>query len=766
MLSVPPGFTETRVATGADQFVAMAVSPDGRLFVSEKNGAVRVIKDDLLLPTPFVRLPVATDGERGVYGIAFDPDFTSNHYVYVYYTARSPVVHNRVSRFTARGDVAASGSEQVLLDLDRLANAYHNGGALHFGVDGKLYVSTGDDVPANAQSLSSDLGKILRINSDGSIPADNPFHDRTTGKYRAIWARGLRNPFTFAVQPTTGRFFINDVGGDGWEEVNEGKAGANYGWPATEGPFDAGRFPGYTNPVHAYRNPSNAAVTGGTFYNPPTAQFPASYRGDYFFGELWANEIRRLDPDTGNVSVFATNTARPVDLDVAADGSLYYLSNAPNNVGGRGQVFRIRYTGSAAPVIGTQPASQTVSVGQPVTFSVSASGATPLSYQWQRNGVSIPGATSSSYTVASPTTSLSGSSYRVAVSNSAGRATSNSAVLTVTSNRLPMGTIASPATGAVYRGGQAVSFSGSATDPETGGLPASAFTWEVVFHHNDHTHPFMAPRTGIRSGTFTIPRTGETAADVFYRIHLRVKDAAGLTHEVTRDVKPLVVDLKLATSVPGLSLTLDGSPVRAPFSTRAVAGLGRTIGAPPNQALGGVTYDFVSWSDGGAPTHGITTPDTSTTYTAVYRARGTTGSGNGLRATYFDSVNLTTPKVTRTDAAVNFNWGTGSPHSSMGADTFSARWTGFVQPAKSETHTFYVRTNDGARLWVNDQLLINKWGGLGLGEYSGSITLTGGRKYSIRLEYMEETLNAQVTLSWSSAGVSKQVIPSGRLFVS
>ena len=153
----PPGFTEGVVASGLTNPTAMAFAPDGRLFVSEQGGRLRVIKDGLLLPAPFVTLTVNAVGERGLLGVAFDPAFTTNHWVYVYYTATTPDIHNRVSRFTAGGDVALAGSELVLLDLNVepvTSSANHNGGALQFGLDGKLYISVGDngDV-SNSQSL-------------------------------------------------------------------------------------------------------------------------------------------------------------------------------------------------------------------------------------------------------------------------------------------------------------------------------------------------------------------------------------------------------------------------------------------------------------------------------------------------------------------------------------------------------------------------------------------------------------------------------------
>ena len=151
--TLPTGFTETRVATGLSNPTAMAFAPDGRLFVCQQGGQLRVIKNGALLPTPFLTVTVNSTGERGLLGVAFDPQFASNGFVYVYYTATTPAIHNRVSRFTANGDVAVAGSEVVLLELNNLSSATnHNGGAMHFGPDGKLYIAVGEN--ANGVQLA------------------------------------------------------------------------------------------------------------------------------------------------------------------------------------------------------------------------------------------------------------------------------------------------------------------------------------------------------------------------------------------------------------------------------------------------------------------------------------------------------------------------------------------------------------------------------------------------------------------------------------
>jgi glucose/arabinose dehydrogenase len=311
--TVPANFAHSRVVGGLVNPTAMDFAPDGRLFLAEQRGVLRVLKADGTLTT-FLDISDKVDstGERGLLGVAFDPAFPDNQYVYLYYTREATATnpaHNRVVRVTAGGN-----------------------GAVGDNADGD-----------NAQSLSTLKGKMLRINKDGTIPPGNPFYERAAGINRAIWALGFRNPFSFAVQPQTGKMFVNDVGQSTWEEIDRGAASANYGWSRYEGPESD---PAYRDPAFAYGHGSTSttgcAITGGTFYDPPTGQFPSGYVGDYFFADLCSGWIRRLDGATGDVSGFATGISRPVDLEVSKGGSLYYLSRGDVE----GSVERIRYTGA------------------------------------------------------------------------------------------------------------------------------------------------------------------------------------------------------------------------------------------------------------------------------------------------------------------------------------------------------------------------------------------------------------------------------------
>jgi glucose/arabinose dehydrogenase len=344
--TVNPGFALDQAwVTGLTDATALAQAPDGRLFVAQQGGALRVVKDGVLLAAPFHTFTVDPDGERGLIGVALHPDFANNGFVYVHYTSPAGGAHNRISRLVAAGSGDTStGTESVLVDLPALSAATnHNGGAIHFGADGKLYVGVGDNHQGSkAPDLSDPFGKLLRFNDDGGIPTDNPHYTTQAGIARAVWAHGLRNPFTFAVQPGTGRIHINDVGEDGWEEVNLAQAGAHYGWPSTEGPTTSA---GIASPLFAYRHsdasPAGSgpggfftgfSIAGGAFY-PAAGPFPAAYHGQYFFADFVSRFVARLDPASGQSSVLAHLAGNPVDMLAGADGALYVLT--------RGTVVRI-----------------------------------------------------------------------------------------------------------------------------------------------------------------------------------------------------------------------------------------------------------------------------------------------------------------------------------------------------------------------------------------------------------------------------------------
>lgn len=763
----PADFSRVQVANGISNPTVMAFAPDGRIFVAQQNGTLRVIKNGVLLPTPFLQLNVNSSGERGLIGIALHPDFATNQYIYLYYTLPDGS-RNRISRFTGNGDVVQPGSEVVILNLDPLSSATnHNGGAMHFK-NGLLYVAIGENAnSAHAQNLDTYHGKILRINPDGSVPAGNPF---TTGseQRRRVWAYGLRNPYTFDVQPGTGRIFVNDVGQGTWEEINDATTGGlNFGWPAAEG---NSTNPAYTNPVYAYQHGSGdgrgCAITGGVFFNPASTNYPAEYIGRYFFQDLcnrWINMLS-LSGSTATRLPFATGLGGDaLSIDVGNDGNLYYLERST------GALFRIIYTVNTIPAIVTHPSNVTVSAGQPASFSVTATGTAPLTYQWQRNNVNIAGATASTYTIANTQPSHAGS-YRVIVTNAAGSATSNAATLTVTTfNAAPVATITTPATGTLYRGGDVINFSGDATDAEDGTLPASAFTWLVHFHHDTHHHDGPPIASGVKNGSFTIPTSGEVADNVWYRLYLIVTDSQGLKDTVQRDILPRKSTINLATQPAGLQVTLDGQPVTTPTSDLSVEGIQRTIGVVSPQTSGGITYEFDRWLHGGTATQTISTPVDDITYTAVYRVSSLREPDNpanttaGIAYAYYEGAwsalpnfAALTPAETGTLTTINL-----TPRNRE--DDYAFRYTGYIDVPTDGTYTFYTSSDDGSQLLIGSTVVVNNDGLHATREASGTIGLKRG-KHSLTVAFFERQGSAVLTASYAGPGIAKQAIPASALF--
>lgn len=323
-IQIPDGYTIETLVTGLSGATAMEVLKDGRILVCEQDGHLRVIKDGKLLAQPMLTLDVEHYWERGLIGVTVHPDFPRTNWLYVCYVVKDPYTHHRISRFRVRGDVAIANSEEILLEGDDQSKfggnvpAGHQGGALHFGPNRKLYISIGEQTAKTpSQDMKALQGKILCLMDDGTIPPDNPFVGKTDGKYQAIWALGCRNPFTFAIDHESGRMLINDVGGK-FEEINPGIAGANYGWPGIDhGPV---KKRGFVGPIHYY---PEASISGGDFA-PDNAGDELA--GRYVFADFVHGWIHTIDPvKGGDAETFLSGLRRPVDLRFAEDGSFYVL---------------------------------------------------------------------------------------------------------------------------------------------------------------------------------------------------------------------------------------------------------------------------------------------------------------------------------------------------------------------------------------------------------------------------------------------------------
>ena len=652
----------------------MKFLPDGRMLVVELGGTIKVLSPPYSQAdtTPFLQLTNvggATDGDsrqQGVYEIALDPNFTTNHYYYIFYTAGTPN-HDRLSRFTANSTLTGTvpGSETILYEDPQNADAEHHGGAINFGNDGKIYLTTGDHFQGTpAQNLSSPRGKILRINPDGTVPTDNPFYDGGGPNYDAIWALGLRNPYRAYYDAPTGRLLIGDVGGNiastAIEELNVGLRGANYGWPNVEGTSSNSA---YTNPIYSYpHNGRDAAITGGFVYHG--TQFPSSYQGSYFFADYSQNWIKRLTFDAnGNVSgVFNFEPANGaadgptgdiVYLTEGPEGALYYVdlgfSDTTGTVG-VSKIRRISYVNSNLPPVASASATPT---GGPAPLAVvfSSAGSSdpeglPLTYSWNF-GDGTP-----TSILANPThTYASKGAYQARLTVSDGVNSTLSTPLSISVGTPPVITNLvvmvpqNPSNNGKFRAGDVIPYSATATDAD-GTLNATAYTWNIDFLHEGHVHP-GTPISGVTSGTFTIPTSGhDFSGNTRYRITLTVTDSDGLQSTQSAIINPDKVNLTFAT-VPaaGPVVFVDGIAHPGPFVYDTLIGFNHTIEAR-NQTIGTNTYSFSSWSDGGAQTHTIVVPAAGQTYTANFNV----STANPA----FVQVNAATPQTNQSTVTVTY----------------------------------------------------------------------------------------------------------------
>ncbi|GAA2610891.1 hypothetical protein GCM10010399_47210 [Dactylosporangium fulvum] len=734
--ATPPGFaTQLVVGAGLDGPSGFEIAPDGRIFILERTGKIKIFKDGHLLTQPFADLPSEASGDRGLIGIAFDPGFgVANHYVYFYYTGHDLL--NHLVRFDASGDVGTDGP-YTIFQTQSPSQLLHVGGSIRFGPDGKLYFAVGDNgYPPNAQDLSNPHGKILRINPDGTIPPDNPFAGQP-GKLGAIWAYGFRNPWRFQFDSATGRLYGGDVGDFTWEELNLVVKGGNYGWPVHEGRCTAA-CAGYVEPLTAYNHDGGSgAVTAGPVYRG--TQFPPEYRGSLFFGDYSRGFIKQaLLDDAGQITQvkdFDVDAGSVVDLKVAPDGSLYYITYFP------GQLYRVSYSlAGNAPIV--RASSDSTGGEEPLTVHFSSAGTSDpdgddLSYHWDLGD----GSTSAA---ANPTKTYSTVGvYPVTLTVSDGQNTVTSRPIVIQVGSPPTVAIAAPVDGSRYNSGDTITYNAFGTDAAGFDVSDGDLKTEVFLHHNTHLHPFVGPLTG-RVGTFTIPTTGEASADTWFEVKVTVTDRNGLSASRSVFIYPNTSVLTFATAPPGLGLTLDGVPIRTPDAVQGVVGFKREIAAPPTAVdANGNVYHFTGWSDGGAIRHFVTTPAADATFTAHY------APSPPFTAEFFNNQDLRGPPVlTRQDRQVDFLWSTDPPGPGVNADHFSARWTK-QQYFAAGRYRFTIASDDGARLYLDDQLVIDQWHDQGPTAYDHVVDFAAG-EHKVRMEFYDNVVDASAKLSWET----------------
>lgn len=762
--SIKEGFVSELVSDKLVNPTAMDIAPDGRIFISEKSGKIKIIENGEILPNLFLNLEVDEFGERGLSGFILDKEFDKTGYIYVYYNVLGEN-RNRLSRFKANGNSVIPNSETIFIEFDKLSGTTHNGGAMRWALDTTLIIAIGDGLKASVvQNMDNLFGKVLRLNRDGSIPEDNPFYNTHTGNSRYIYALGLRNPFTFDIHPTTGKILANDVGDTNFEEINEIIPGANYGWPNIEGLRTNQTKPSnYKDPLFTYpHNNGYCAIVGAAFYAPEESKFPEDWKNQYIFGDYCKGTIHRLNPETGIVEDTLIYGGHNIsNLFVSKDGYLYYLVFGY----GPSEIWRIKYIGDGAPFFTKHPVMQTAVVGENVILSAEASGHETITYQWYKNNTPIQNEIANDLTLNSVVLADSGSIIYCVASNNIAKDTSNFVVLKVTQNRRPIINIISPILGSKYNYGDSLFFEGNAVDPEDGNLENAQLEWKIDFHHNDHTHPGLNATSGMNKGAIYLPRLGETSTNVWYRVHLKATDSKGLTNNSFVDVYPNIGNMQVKTIPSGLPIALDGNFINTNYDFDIVLGNERVLTAKSLTNRNDSLFEFKNWSNASTDNNLTFRGGEISSIIANYEYidKYVAGDGDGLTLNLFENINFKEPSIfSRIDPNVNYQLDFNSFEPGLPTDSISVRWSGELLAPVSGEYKFSFDFDDRlAFLLDKDTIFKQNWGGTG---QSRTINLVAGEKYKIELLFVELQWTMHVKFYWEHPYQEKELVPQEFLY--
>jgi glucose/arabinose dehydrogenase len=697
--ALPPNFQDSVVWSGLNLPTAMRFAPTGQVFVAEKGGVIKTF-DSLSDSTPTVFADLSNEvldySDSGLLGLAVDPGFPARPYIYAFYSVDAPPGtappyyhdvcnsencpnYSRLLRITANASGSAAVGQQVMIDGWCQMNPIHSVGTLAFGADGFLYVSHGEggsaaDVDYGNSNVCGDPnleggalraqdirtpgdpvgygGAILRINPDtGAAAPGNPLVGGTIAGDDPIIAMGLRNPYRFAIDPTTARLWIADVGWNSYEEINTLPSPfasiVNFGWPCYEGPA---RQPGYDavnlpiceslylttearTPHYSYAHSgAGAAVSGIALYRG--SNFPAAYDGALFFADYVRGWIKVMAPganglpDANNIVDFVPSGSGAVDLQIGPGGELFYVNIYT------GTIRKITYVSANTPPVAQMTADVT-SGPPPLAVQFDAAGSHDvdpgdnITYAWDLNGdgVYAEGAgTTASFTY----TARAAYNARLRVTDSHG-GVSTALIVIVAGASAPIPTVDAPLATVTYRVGTTIPFSGTAIDPDTSlPLPASALSWRVLLNHcavanptDCHEH-FLQQFAGVAGGTIQAP-DHEYPSYLRFELTATKPPAAGLPQLVavaSQSINPQTTTVTLDSVPSGLQVAIYGATGATPFTRTMIVGAQTTVSAPTPQAVGGLAYEYSSWSDSGGQTHSITAGTGPLALTATYASTG------------------------------------------------------------------------------------------------------------------------------------------------
>jgi glucose/arabinose dehydrogenase len=656
---LPDGFSTVTVASGLFDPTAFAYAPDGRVLIAEKRGLVRVIHPrGSQAATTILDISdhVATGGDRGLLGIAVDPEYATNHYVYLLYTFDDHLGDSeaqktaRLTRVVINPDDTVTGGEHVLLgstgtapcptpsntvDCIPSTSNSHTIGTVRAAPDGTLWVGSGDGSDYNAmdpgalrtldeQSLS---GKILHVDREGRGLPGHPFcpgDNVLTHVCTKLYAKGFRNPFRFSLRPGAGPV-VGDVGWESWEELDFLQPGGNYGWPCWEGGFHTPDYEeldackqlytagNQSGPVHFYaHNGGGGAIVAGPQYTG--TRYPPEWRNAWFFGDYVTGFLKAYDVVGGQFSnprPFAPDGFHGVDLELTPEGDLAYLVFTEGS-GASGSLQRIVY-GNAAP-----PA---------VAHAMPSSGHAPLEVQFSADESIDPDGDAVTYdwdfgdgsphadgrTVTHTYAGAGAYTARLTVRDARDLASEDTVDVDVDVTP-PVATIEAPADGQLFRHGTAVALRGTATDAEDGELSGDALQWHIVLHHGSHVHTL----SDLAGGEQSFVPAGDHDANSYYEINFTATDSTGRSDTRTVRINPETIKLTLASSPPGVTVTYSGVAHVTPEVLTSAIGYHTSVAAPAEIVRDEATWRFTGWSDGGARQHNIVIPTVATTLTATY----------------------------------------------------------------------------------------------------------------------------------------------------
>jgi glucose/arabinose dehydrogenase len=659
-------FDIVTLADGLEQPSGLDYLPDGTLLVTEKAGKLWAIEPDgdrkLVLD---ITAHVSTPRERGLNGVAVDADFANTRRVYLLYAFKvNDGPGAQAMRLTSIGlnpdhTVINPGSpERVILGKDAgpgegcppiskkrdcppSINSTHQGGTIISAPDGTLWVGFGDsNLPSNpgAQTFrtfdpDSTSGKILHIDPSGNGLGDHPFCRKVKNLAQTctkVFATGFRNPFRFTIGPN-GRPVVGDVGWNAQEEIDLVRPGRNYGWPCFEGKLKTQFYSDMARcralyrkakkedvaaPVYSYKNPPGMGANGAAVIVGPHnsgGSYPAHLTGGFFYGDYAKGFIGVIKIKKGRSKTFPLVTGvGPVGFDTAPDGNVAFtdfitgavrkLVYSPNNKAPTAKIF-------ASPTSGPGP-------NMLVNFSALDStdpDGDPLQYDWDFDDGS-PHDTSGG-SVSHVYTANGEYNAKLTITDDNG-AIGQAQVKILVGNTRPQASVISPSAATLSQAGAPVTLEATGTDAEDGVLPPSAFTWKVELFHKQHVHPL---------GNFTgSPAAFEAArdhdSDSHYEVTLTVTDSGGASVQLPPvTVNPQVAPLKILSRPRGVELSYAGREVKTSKKVMAAVGFAANLAAPAEIKIGGTTYNFDRWSQGGRRVQIYTVPARKSTIRAIYK---------------------------------------------------------------------------------------------------------------------------------------------------